>query len=171
MNLAIESRYDLSRFKVLVIDDSEHMQKLVNTILFALGVEQIQQSSDAKKAYEIIGWFQPDLLICDWAMEPVDGITFTRKVRQSPESPNPYVPIIILSGHSEKSRVFEAPDAGANLFLTKPISVKTLSARIQVLIDNPQPFVRTDQCFRPDRRRKDEGPPPGTLGRRESDPQ
>ena len=65
--------------KVLVIDDSENMQRLVKTILFALGVEQLEQSSDAHNAYQIMGWFEPDLLICDWNMAPVDGITFTRK--------------------------------------------------------------------------------------------
>lgn len=169
MSLTIEARYDLSLLKVLIIDDSENMQKLVKTILSALGVEQMEQSPDGLRAYEILGWFEPDLLICDWNMSPIDGITFTRKVRRSPDSPNPYVPIIILSGHSEKSRVTEARDAGANLFLTKPISVKTLSDRIQMLIDNPQPFVRTEGYFGPDRRRQDMGPPPGILERRKPD--
>jgi DNA-binding response OmpR family regulator len=100
----------------------------------------------------------------------MDGLTFTKKVRTDPNSPNPYVPIIMLTGHTETARVMEARDAGINMFLAKPISVKALSERLALMIDNPARFVRTPTYFGPDRRRKDVGPPKGMPERRKSNP-
>ena len=48
----------------------------------------------------------PDIVIADWAMPILDGIEFTRMIRQS--DANPYVPVIMLTGHSERSRVMAA---------------------------------------------------------------
>ena len=61
--------------------------------------------------------------------------------------------IIMLSGHSEMSRVIEARDSGVNEFVVKPISVKSLYSRIDSLIHRPRDFVKIGKYFGPDRRR------------------
>jgi two-component system, chemotaxis family, chemotaxis protein CheY len=63
------------------------------------------------------------------------------------------VPIIMLSGHSEKNRVMQARDAGVTEFLAKPIAAKALYERILSVVLNPRPFIRTATFFGPDRRR------------------
>jgi DNA-binding response OmpR family regulator len=63
------------------------------------------------------------------------------------------VPIIMLTGHSEKKRVIAARDAGVTEFLAKPISAKGLYGRILNVVANPRPFIRTKNYFGPDRRR------------------
>jgi DNA-binding response OmpR family regulator len=74
-------------------------------------------------------------------------------IRQPGANANPYVAIIMLTGHSEKKRVMAARDAGVTEFLAKPISAKGLYQRIINVVANPRPFIKTKTYFGPDRRR------------------
>jgi two-component system, chemotaxis family, chemotaxis protein CheY len=74
-------------------------------------------------------------------------------IRQQGANSNPYVPIIMLTGHSEKKRVIDARDAGITEFLAKPISAKALYERIFSVVAHPRPFIKTKAYFGPDRRR------------------
>ena len=62
-------------------------------------------------------------------MKPMDGLEFTRRVRNDEHSPNPFVPIIMITGHTEKYRVEAARDAGVTEFLAKPITAQNLFIR------------------------------------------
>jgi two-component system chemotaxis response regulator CheY len=146
--------YRLDRLAVLIVDDNQHMRSLVRTILESLGVSQILEARDGAHALEKMGQGQIDLLIADWNMEPIDGLALTRHLRTSPESPDQFVPVIMLSGHTDRSRVMQARDAGVTEFMAKPVSARSLYARIVSIIENPRPFVRTNDYFGPDRRRQ-----------------
>ena len=146
--------YRLDRLTVLVVDDNQHMRSLVRTILDSLGVSQILEARDGAHALEKMGQTQIDLLIVDWNMEPMDGLALTRHLRTSSESPDQFVPVIMLSGHTEKARVMQARDSGVTEFMAKPVSARSLYARIVSIIENPRPFVRTNDYFGPDRRRQ-----------------
>jgi DNA-binding response OmpR family regulator len=74
-------------------------------------------------------------------------------IRQPGANSNPYVAIIMLTGHSEKKRVTSARDAGITEFLAKPISAKGLYQRIVNVVANPRSFIKTKTYFGPDRRR------------------
>jgi len=74
-------------------------------------------------------------------------------VRQPSANANPYVAIIMLTGHSEKKRVTAAHDAGVTEFFAKPISARGLFQRIVNLVANPRPFIKPKIYFGPDRRR------------------
>ncbi|MBU6298344.1 MAG: response regulator, partial [Alphaproteobacteria bacterium] len=78
---------------------------------------------------------------------------FTREVRTSAQSPNPYVPIIMVTGHTERHRVETARDAGVTEFLAKPITAQNLFLRIAEIVERPRSFVRCNGYFGPDRRR------------------
>ena len=82
-----------------------------------------------------------------------DGLELAQMIRQPGANANPYVPIIMLTGHSEKKRVVSARDAGVTEFLAKPISAKALYERILNVVANPRPFIKTKTYFGPDRRR------------------
>ena len=96
----------------------------------------------------------PIFIITDWVMPLFDGLEFVQMIRQPDSNLNPYVPIIMLSAHSERHRVLEARDAGVNDFLCKPISAKSLHQRISAILLNPRPFIRAASYFGPDRRRQ-----------------
>ena len=82
-----------------------------------------------------------------------DGLELIQMIRQPGANSNPYVAIIMLTGHSEKKRVVSARDAGVTEFLAKPISAKGLYQRIVNVVANPRSFIKTKTYFGPDRRR------------------
>jgi DNA-binding response OmpR family regulator len=92
-------------------------------------------------------------VLTDWAMPIFDGLELAQMIRQPGANANPYVPIIMLTGHSEKKRVIASRDAGVTEFLAKPISAKGLYQRVLNVVANPRPFIRTRSYFGPDRRR------------------
>jgi CheY-like chemotaxis protein len=148
------SDYNIERLNILIVDDNLHMRFLVRMILKSLGVREILEAEDGDAAMRTLQNFDADIVICDWNMEPMDGIEFTKNIRTSDDSPNAYVPIIMLTGHTEISRVETARDAGVNEFLAKPVSAKKIYQRIKVILDNPRQYVRTPTYFGPDRRRR-----------------
>ena len=143
----------LQSLKVLLIDDNQHMRAITSAVLQSAGVREVREASDGAAALEILREQSVDLAIVDFNMFPLDGVEFTRLVRNSPDTANPYLPIIMMTGHSEKSRICEARDAGVTEFVVKPITAKAILDRIQAVIFHPRPFVRTDGYFGPDRRR------------------
>lgn len=145
----------LTKVKILVIDDLPFTRSLVRQILKAFGGRDIKDAPDGAKALKIMTTFEPDLIILDWDMEPMNGIEFTQNVRDSEESSNPFVPIIMLSGYSNKDRVIEARDAGVTEYVIKPFSPTSLYNRIQEVIEAPRPFIRIEGFFGPDRRRRE----------------
>lgn len=147
--------YNLSRLNFLMVDDNKHMRALVKSILHALGVKNVLEAGDGADAFKELRHFPADIIICDWSMSPLDGLDFVRMVRTGTDSPNPFVPIIMLTGHTEMHRVIEARDSGVHEFLAKPISAKKLYSRIRAIIEYPRPFIRAGLYFGPDRRRRE----------------
>ena len=143
----------LQSLNILLVDDNQHMRAITAAILQSAGVRTIRETSDGAAALDRVRDFPIDLAIVDFIMFPLDGVEFTRLIRNSPDSINPYLPIIMMTGHSEKSRVVEARDAGVTEFVVKPITAKAVFDRIQAVILRPRPFVRTGDYFGPDRRR------------------
>jgi CheY-like chemotaxis protein len=142
--------------RVLLVDDNQHMRAIVTAVLAGVGVKQVRETRDGIEALEALRDWPADLALVDFQMSPMDGVEFTRMVRNAPDSKNPYLPIIMMTGHSEKSRVFEARDAGVTEFVAKPLTAKAVLDRINAVIYRPRPFVRTAGYFGPDRRRRDD---------------
>ena len=140
--------------KALVVEDNAHMRALLRSLLHALGMKQVYECNDGASAYNELRERKPDFVLTDLSMKPVDGIEFTRMVRTGQDSPNPYVPIIMITGHTERQRVEAARDVGVTEFLAKPITVQNLLLRIGEIVDRPRAFVRCDNYFGPDRRRR-----------------
>jgi len=145
--------YNIENLKFMIVDDNKHMRGMVKGVLVALGGRNVLEADNGADAMKELQHFFADIVICDWNMGPVDGIEFTRMVRTNPESPNQYLPILMLTGHTELARVMEARDAGVSEFLAKPISAQSLYSRINSIIERPRPFIRTKTYFGPDRRR------------------
>ena len=145
--------YDLKNLNVLLVEDDTSMRFLLRDMLNAFGIETVETVSDGTKAYASLRRFAADLIITDWVMDPLDGIDFTRMVRSAPDSPNPFVPIIMLTSQGAYDRVKEARDTGVTEFLIKPVTADALYSRIVNVIQNPRRFVRVNEYFGPDRRR------------------
>lgn len=144
---------DLAKLRLLVIEDNPNMRHLLRTLLTGLGCRGVMEAEDGAAGLELFRDNVPDIVVSDWVMPIMDGLDFTRAVRNPKSSANPYVPVIILSGYSERSRVVQARDAGITEFIVKPVSPKRLYQRLVNVVVNPRPFIETETFFGPDRRR------------------
>ncbi|MFG0258208.1 MAG: response regulator [Phycisphaerales bacterium JB043] len=112
--------------RIMLIDDSKTMRNIQKSILTQLGHETLEEAIDGQDALSKVGAFQPDLILCDWNMPNMDGITFVRTYRQTDKT----TPIIMITTESERSRVIEAINAGVNNYVVKPFTPEILRQRI-----------------------------------------
>ena len=143
----------MNRLTVLIVDDNKHMITIVKTLLRGFGISHFLEASDAAEAFDIVRSEHIDFIIVDYLMEILDGTDFVRLVRTGNDSPNPFVPIIMLTAYSERSKVLAARDAGVTEFCAKPVTAKELFRKVRSLVNSPRPFIRTGSYFGPDRRR------------------
>lgn len=148
------SQGSFERIRVLIVEDNAHMSSILRTILQGFGVRAVIETRDAADAFELMRNANPDLALVDYMLGDVDGLEFTRLIRTASDSPNKYLPIVMVSGHTDRSKVFEAINAGVNEYLAKPIRPVDLYNRLVTLIEKPRRFVKTPGYFGPDRRRR-----------------
>ena len=159
----------LKHLQVLLVDDNPHMRAITASVLRSVGVGKIVEASDGATAMDSLREHAIDIAFVDLEMQPLGGLDFTRKVRTAADSANPYLPIIMMTGHTQERRVIEARDIGVTEFLAKPITARAVVDRLNAVIVQARPFIKTEQFFGPDRRRVDDGSYKGPS-RRARDP-
>lgn len=160
--------YTFNNITVLLVEDNMPMTELIKSLLLVFGVGEVVTAKNGKEGFEKYLAIKPDIVLTDWMMREMDGISLSRLIRTSPKSHNQFVPIIMMTGFSEKRRVIQARDAGVTEFLVKPFTAKDLYKRVEEIIERPRQFVKSDDFFGPDRRRKRDPNYQGHL-RRETD--
>ena len=113
--------------KVLLVDDSKTMRNIQKSILTQLGYTELEEACDGLDALSKVGAFQPELLLVDWNMPNMDGLSFVKKFREQGNK----APIIMVTTEAEKSRVVEAIKAGVNNYVVKPFTPELLGERIK----------------------------------------
>ena len=150
--MTMDSKQLAERFtaaKVVVVDDEHYMRKVVRTMLLSIGIREVHEAPDGAAGLNVIRRVAPDVVILDWQMPELDGPGFVRIVRSPATFPYPNVPIIMLTGHGERSRVIEAVKIGVNEFLLKPVSVKALQDRMASVLTQPREIVKSGGYYGP----------------------
>ena len=147
--------FSLRSLNVLLVDDNQNMRAIAAAVLHSADIRNVHEAAEGATAFDLLRRHPIDLAIVDFNMFPLDGVEFTRLVRTSPDSPNPFLPIIMMTGHSERSRVYEARDAGVTEFIVKPLTAKAVLDRINAVIMRPRAFIKTDAYVGPCRRRRE----------------
>ena len=145
--------YDLSRLNVLILEKHTLMRNLMRQVFQTFQVTSLQITDDPETAFDMALQVTPDLILSDWSHD-LDGIDFLNRIRLSADSPDPFVPVIVVTAKSTLRNVYQARDAGMSEFLAKPVSAQTIYNRICSTIEQNRPFVRTTDFFGPDRRRR-----------------
>lgn len=171
-NKAIESK--LSQIKVLVMDSSKGSGALIKEIFSELGFTNVTIANDGFEGVHILKEKSSDLIFTDkelkviWNIEnsrsianaqigdilPLSGVLFAQRLRQSPNSPNPYMPVIMLLNNITGQEVLEARDSGVNEIITRPVNAEDFCSRIRAIIEHPRLFISSDLYKGPCRRRK-----------------
>jgi two-component system alkaline phosphatase synthesis response regulator PhoP len=126
--------------KLLLIDDSQEMQKLVSMYLERDGYEVIQ-ATNGKEGLRQLTRHQPDLILLDVMMPEIDGWETCRRIREVSS-----VPIIMLTAKSQEKDIVRGLEMGADDYVTKPFDPSELKARVRSLLRRTQEMVTQDRA-------------------------
>lgn len=114
--------------KVLVVDDSAIMRKVIEQILEMLGHEAVPAANGVEAFDRLKEHDDVQLILLDWNMPEMNGIEFLRAIKDRPGLAK--IPVIMLTTESERRKMIEAIEAGAKHYLTKPFQPETLATKI-----------------------------------------
>jgi DNA-binding response OmpR family regulator len=155
--MADQERIDFSRVSFLIVEPNRMMGQMVRDVLMMLEAQYIDRARDLDSAVNILRQGRIDVLITEWALGAEGGTTgmdIVRWVRNDPASPNRMMPVLMMTANSEQEYVCRARDCGVSEFVAKPYTVQAFYTRLATAIARPRQFVRIDDYFGPDRRRR-----------------
>jgi CheY-like chemotaxis protein len=183
----------LKNMSILVLDNEKKIAQMITDVLNKLGfpMGNLHRAADGFDGLELLRKRSVDMVIVDWELlpqkeyidlaengvvrtrwgdiSPVNGASFVRCLRRSPHSPNPFVPVLMLTPPAELGHILFARDAGVNEILVKPIVAEDLARRIVQIVEHPREFITCTAYRGPCRRRKQSTLPAGKLDRRRKD--
>lgn len=162
------SRFNLEKSSVLILDGDPMSMSILTQILSGFGAKNLHKCADVAVAKGVIQRSQVDLIVIDPTMV-ADGYDFIPWLRRHGPTPNRFTSVLIVTGHTQASRVKAARDAGANIVVAKPLTPIVVYDRIMWMAREKRPYVECKVYAGPDRRFKFDGPPPGSDGRRDGD--
>jgi CheY-like chemotaxis protein len=174
----------LDKVHVLLLDNSTHVTELFKKMLNEFGFTNVFVANNGFQGVQILREVKINLIITDWDLKlpvrsneasnvishkeilPLSGVDFVRRLRQSPTSPNPIIPIIMFADTVEEIQVKSARDAGVDEICIKPLSAEELCKRIVAVIEKPRIFVTAKTFKGPCRRQKKIALPPHQKDKR-----
>ena len=115
--------------KILVVDDSSTMRRIIVNTLARLGYKDTIQAADGVEAWEAYQTNKSDIeaIITDWNMPNMNGLEFVIKVREVDKE----TPIIMVTTEGGKKEVITALKAGVNNYIVKPFTPQVLKEKLQ----------------------------------------
>ena len=110
----------------LIIDDSRIIRKVARRIVEDLGFE-VEEAADGAEALAYCAAAMPDVVLVDWNMPVMDGMTFLRRLRATPGGERPKV--LFCTIETDPARIGEALDAGADEYVMKPFDGDILGSK------------------------------------------
>lgn len=148
---------DFSKVRFLIVDDHEPSIQIVRALLKTLGAKDVISAHTLAEGLARLDADKFDMVVLDLLLGPDDGLDFLKAIRHE-GSRHAFMPVLVLSAHTERGRVEAARDAGASEVVAKPVAAVELYRKILAIVAEPRMFVRSTGYFGPDRRRKvDEG--------------
>jgi two-component system chemotaxis response regulator CheY len=121
-----------SALSVLIVDDQQSMRGICKYILNELGFTNVIEAKSGRDALGKLEKSSVDLIISDWNMDDIDGLTLLRVIRRHPKTKG--MPFIMATGRSDKDQVKEAITYGVNNYIIKPFDAGTMKKRIEAVI-------------------------------------
>lgn len=128
---SVARNFDVS-LKVLIAEDVGLMRNLMRGMLESIGMEQLELVNDGRAALAKLRNGNFDLVIADWHMPELNGLDLLCRIRA--DTGLKELPFLMVTSEGESKFVEAALDAGANGFLTKPISRNGLVEKIAGII-------------------------------------
>lgn len=122
----------MSNLKILAVDDSPTMRRIIINTLKRAGYSDVTEASDGRDAMAKLKVDKYNFVITDWNMPEMDGLTFVNTVRSTPDLKN--IPILMVTTRSVKDDIIEAMKAGVNNYIVKPFTPETLKEKIDATL-------------------------------------
>ena len=110
----------------LIVDDSRIIRKVARRIVEGLGFE-VDEAADGSEALTFCAGVMPEVILLDWSMPVMDGMTFLRRLRELPGGAEPKVLFCTIETRAE--RIAEALSAGADDYVMKPFDGEILTSK------------------------------------------
>ncbi len=121
-----------SSMTVLIVDDQQSMRGICKFILNQLGFKTVIEAKSGRDALTKLESASVDLIISDWNMDDVDGLTLLKVIRKHPKTTK--MPFIMATGRGDKEQVKEAIACGVNNYVIKPFDAGTMKKKIEAVI-------------------------------------
>jgi two-component system chemotaxis response regulator CheY len=118
----------VQNLKILAVDDSPTMRRIIINILKRAGFSDVSEATDGKDALAKMKVDDFDLIITDWNMPEMDGLTFVNNIRAVEEFES--IPVLMVTTRSVKEDIMAAMKAGVNSYIVKPFTPDTLMDKI-----------------------------------------
>ncbi len=118
---------------IITVDDSSTMRRIIKNTLQKLGFTAILEASNGIEAIEIMSKNNVDLIVTDWNMPEMDGLTFVKTVRQKEQYKD--TPILMITTEAAKEDILTALRSGVNNYVVKPFTPDTLQEKVFKLLD------------------------------------
>ncbi len=123
---------DSARVRVLIVEDDPASLITMESILSGILGRPVYSSINGQEALSKALEVMPQIVVTDWHMPVMNGIEFCRALRATDWGQSMYV--IMLAGIEEEKEIIEAFEAGANDYVTKPVNIRVLSARMRAAL-------------------------------------
>lgn len=119
--------------KLLVVDDSSTMRRIIKNTLQRLGYEDILEAEHGLQAWELLDTIDGiDILITDWNMPEMNGLDLVKKVKGDQRFAD--IPIIMVTTEGGKAEVITALKAGVNNYIVKPFTPQVLKEKLEAVL-------------------------------------
>jgi DNA-binding response OmpR family regulator len=116
---------------ILVIEDESHVRVLVSRLLEKNGYV-VKTAEDGLDGLRVLEEFRPDLIIADVMMPNLDGLTFTKALKNRRETKN--IPVIFLTAKTDPLSMIEGINVGAKFYITKPFQIEDVLAKVKKVL-------------------------------------
>lgn len=161
---------NLEKARILLLDDHPEGGNILAQICMGFGARRFFRCNTSKEAQDLVNESELHMILVNANLRESPAFDFIDWLRRSNIQPNSFTPVVLITGHTQRSQVEKARDCGANIVLAKPVSPQSMLERIIWIAREKRPFVNSGTYIGPDRRFHDTGPPAGVQGRRFNDP-
>jgi two-component system chemotaxis response regulator CheY len=119
--------------KILIVDDFPTMRRIIKNLLKDLGFENVDEAEDGAMGLEKLRGSNFELVVSDWNMPNMDGLTMLQNIRA--DSNLAKLPVLMVTAEAKKDNIIAAARAGANGYVVKPFTAATLEEKLNKIFE------------------------------------